>query len=131
MIAVTGDITHGRKAIETRAMPKPVRPMTKLASAMTTAPTAQARVTVAFYAGMVAGGSLAAHWRRRFGDGDAWIQALGRGVRTARAHPLGPPRRGDRLHVRDDLRSLSPVDGRPGSEPVRVVGDRRPGRDHL
>src|SRR4029453_2067725 len=43
--AVTGDITHGRKAMATSAMPKPASPITKLAMKMTRAPIAQARLT--------------------------------------------------------------------------------------
>src|SRR4029453_11879570 len=43
--AVTGDITHGRKAMATSAMPKPASPITKLATKMTRAPIAQARLT--------------------------------------------------------------------------------------
>ena len=50
MIAVTGDITQGRNAMATSAIPKPVSPITKLATKMTRAPTAQARVTGSFYA---------------------------------------------------------------------------------
>jgi hypothetical protein len=45
MMAVAGGMSQGRNAIATRAIPKPVRPMTKLATRMTTAPAAQARVT--------------------------------------------------------------------------------------
>jgi hypothetical protein len=40
-------------------MPKPVRPITKLARNITRAPAAQARVIAAFYAAPLAGGDLA------------------------------------------------------------------------
>src|SRR5215472_12277575 len=46
--AVTGDITHGRKAMATSAMPKPASPITRLAAKMMRAPMAQATVTGAF-----------------------------------------------------------------------------------
>src|SRR5215831_4003230 len=46
--AVTGDMTHGKKAMATRAMPKPASPITRLAAKTTRAPMAQATVTEAF-----------------------------------------------------------------------------------
>src|ERR1700674_1228517 len=42
-MACCGDMRNGRKASETRPMPKPARPWTKEAAAMTTAPTSQER----------------------------------------------------------------------------------------
>src|SRR5262250_51628 len=46
--AVTVDMTHGKKAMATRAMPKPASPITRLAAKTTRAPMAQATVTEAF-----------------------------------------------------------------------------------
>lgn len=44
-MAVAGLMKYGRKAMATRALPKPARPSTRLATAMTRAHAAQSSVT--------------------------------------------------------------------------------------
>src|ERR1041384_508106 len=108
----------------TSAMPKPVRPMTKLATKTTRAPAAQAAVTAPIIPA-VSGDRLATSrpgWR--WSD-EARLQALQRGVRAQRPGSQRAAGRGPRLRVRADLRPFPPVDGRAGPEPARVERDRR------
>ena len=53
------------------------------------------------------------------------LLALVRGARPARPRRQRGERRGGRLHARDDLRPLPPLDRPPGSERLRLERDRR------
>src|SRR4051812_47168979 len=98
-MASAGDIRYGRNAMATSAMPKPVRPMTKLATKTTRAPAAQARVTPPIIPA-VSGDRLATSATGGGGsDADARLQAFQRGVCAQRSGPLRPHGRGARLRV--------------------------------